>query len=102
MIIGVCCQTLLPSHFELAVPLAVALTIMLQMVTDTIHPPGGGAAAIAVFGGDMIKELSWRFVVPVFVSCFLMIAVALFGNVFVCFTKKRQYPSGGLRKFYRW
>jgi CBS domain-containing membrane protein len=101
--VGVTCQSLLPSSmFEVAVPLAVALTVMVQMGVDMVHPPGGGAAAISVLGAERVTRLGWRFVAPVFVSVALMLAVALAGNVFVCFTAKRKYPSGGLRKLYRW
>jgi len=100
-IIGVGCQKLIVLP-ELAMPASVAFCIMAQMATDTIHPPGGGIALIAVLQSERILRLGWRLFYPVFISVFLMLAVALLNNVFRCFSAKRKYPSGGLRKLYRW
>jgi CBS domain-containing membrane protein len=101
-LVGMFCQLTLPGNFEVAIPLAVSLTIMIQMATDTIHPPGGGAACIAVLGSSRIEGLRWAYAAPVFISVALMLAAALLNNLFVCHTQKRRYPSGGMRKFYRW
>lgn len=113
---------------EVAVPLSVSLCIMAQMATDTIHPPGGGAALIAVrrhicprpvhvsptspvthlrgraqvLGSKKIEDLGWSYAAPVFSSVALLLVGAMLNNVFVCCTAKRQYPSGGFRKLYAW
>ena len=100
--IGVLCQISMPGNFVLAIPVAVSLTIMAQMATDTIHPPGGGAACIAVLGMERVERLGWAFFAPVFISCVLMLLSAMLNNLFVCCTAKRRYPSGGLRKFWAW
>lgn len=71
---------------------------MLQMATDTIHPPGGGAALIAVSGAKRIDGLGWRYVAPVAIAVGLMLCGAMLNNLFVCCTPKRRYPSGGARK----
>ena len=56
----------------------------------------------AVLQSERILRLGWRLFYPVFLSVFLMLAVALLNNVFRCFSAKRKYPSGGLRKLYQW
>ena len=99
---GVLCQLAMPGNYELAIPAAVAFTVMAQMATDTVHPPGGGAACIAVLGLARVERLRWAFFAPVFISVALMLAAAMLNNIFVCCTQKRRYPSGGVRKLWAW
>jgi CBS-domain-containing membrane protein len=100
IVVGVACaQVLAP---VIAAPMAIALVIMVQMATETIHPPGGGAALIAVSAAPKIIELGWLFCVPVAISVLVLLAAAMLNNLFVCCSAKRRYPSGGVRKLVCW
>ena len=45
-----------------ACPLAVCLSIFAMQLTDTVHPPGGAPAFIAVIGGSTIHDLGYWYV----------------------------------------
>ncbi|RHY85961.1 hypothetical protein DYB35_009191 [Aphanomyces astaci] len=59
----------------LSCALAVSLSLVVMQVTDTVHPPGGATALIAVISGPDIQELGYLYVVmPVFTgSCILVL-----------------------------
>ena len=90
-IIGVAVFKLCGNHLWLASPLAVATAIAAMHATKTLHPPGGATALIAVIGSEKIHALGFYYaVIPVGVSAFIMLAVALTVNN-LCRTRK--YPE---------
>ena len=69
---------------------AVALAIVTMMLTDTVHPPGGATALIAVIGGETVHELGFLYVLmPAGLGALLLLMVALVVNNI---PKTRRYP----------
>ncbi|KAH3675805.1 hypothetical protein WICPIJ_009258 [Wickerhamomyces pijperi] len=92
-IIGVCiCKLFTLSgtgqdHYYIGGALAVALVSVVMFLTNTIHPPAGATALIAVVDSE-VREIGWWYIVVHIVSSLLMIGVALItNNVF------RSYPA---------
>ncbi|KAF0689762.1 Aste57867_18830 [Aphanomyces stellatus] len=78
----------------LSCALAVSISLVLMQVTDTVHPPGGATALIAVISGPDIEDIGYMYVVmPVFTgSCILVAVSVLINNI------ERQYPRYWLYK----
>ena len=90
-IIGVAVFKVSGNHLWLACPLAVATAIAAMHATKTLHPPGGATALIAVIGSPKIHALGFYYaLIPVGVSAFVMLAVAVTVNN-LC--KTRKYPE---------
>ncbi len=90
-LVGVTIQKLLPDTIWLAAPLAVSLSIVVMQVTQTLHPPGGATALIAVTGGGKIISLGYAYVLnPVLTGTFILLACAL---IFNNLTPNRRYPT---------
>ena len=88
-VIGVAVFQISGDNF-VAAGLAVALAIVAMMLTDTIHPPGGATALIAVIGGDTVHELGFLYaVIPTGLGALLLLLVALIVNNI---PKTRRYP----------
>ncbi len=88
-VIGVAVFQILGDNFVSA-GLAVALAIVAMTLTDTIHPPGGATALIAVIGGDAVHELGFLYVLmPTGLGALLLLVVALIVNNI---PKTRRYP----------
>ena len=80
-LVGVFAFQLFSEQIWLAAPLAVATAIAMMQFTDTLHPPGGATALIAVIGGDQIHQLGYLYVLfPVATGAMLLLLVALFVN----------------------
>ena len=91
-LIGVTVFLLLGDQGILACPLAVAFSIFAMQLTDTVHPPGGATALIAVIGGSAIHKLGyWYVLCPVGLGASIMLVVALLVNKLSCETNRR-YP----------
>lgn len=89
-IIGVAMYQLLGDGF-VAAGLAVSLAIAAMSVTDTVHPPGGATALIAIIGGETIHDLGFLFTLtPVGLGALLLLLIALAVNNI---PKTRRYPS---------
>ncbi len=88
-LIGVSCARFIPYEL-LAAALAVGLTILTMHYLRCIHPPSGGTALVAVYGGSQIHELGYGYALfPVATNILLLIVVAvLFSYPFVW----RRYP----------
>ena len=88
---GVAAYQLFPFSPWLACPVAVATAIAIMQCTNTLHPPGGATALIAVIGGDNIHALGFLYaVIPVGLGALLMLIVALgLNNI----PRSRQYPE---------
>ena len=78
--IGVTCALYMPNLTE-AFSVAVALSIILMMSTDSLHPPSGAVAITAVLGGTSVHELGYQFVFyPVLLNSVLLLAIAIIYN----------------------
>ena len=88
-LIGVTCYRLFSSHLWIASAISVATAIAIMQVTDTVHPPGGATALIAVIGSTKIHDLGYLYaVLPVGLGAVIMLTVALIVNGIA----KRKYP----------
>lgn len=91
--VGVIVHFIFPTQMALAAALAVSSAIVLQMATNTTHPPGGATALIAVTGGPSIFDLGWFYILsPVLVGALIMLGVALIVNNFSK-NPTRHYPK---------
>ncbi|CAK4652887.1 hypothetical protein LEN26_013496 [Aphanomyces euteiches] len=81
-------------YMWLSCALAVSLSLVVMELTDTVHPPGGASALIAVISGPDIEDLGYMYVVmPVFTgSCILVLVSVVLNNI------HRQYPRYWLYK----
>ncbi len=90
--IGVTIAQLLPQEnlLWLSAGLAVALSIVAMQITQTLHPPGGATALIAIIGSEEVKSLGYQYIFsPILVSLLIMFFVALiFNNI----PEDRNYP----------
>ncbi len=88
-LIGVGCARWVPSEV-LAAGLAVGLTILAMHYLRCIHPPSGGTALVAVFGGTQIQSLGYGYALfPVAVNILILLVISvLFSYPFVW----RRYP----------
>jgi len=90
-IIGVFCFKTFGGIPWLAGSLAVSIAIAVMLLTDTVHPPGGATALIAVIGSPIIHNLGYMYaIVPVGLGASLLLLVALVVNNL---SPVREYPS---------
>ena len=90
-IVGVSCALLLHFHPPLAAATAVALSLILMHLTQTIHPPGGATALIAVIGSEQIHKMAYMFVLtPIASGAVIMLIVAVLINNL---SPYRRYPQ---------
>ena len=64
-------------HYPIAIASAVAVAIVVMMVTGTIHPPGGATALTCVLNGYFAAEYIFR---PVMLGVMLMMVIAYGAN----------------------
>jgi len=80
-LVGVAACQILSEQLWLAAPMAVATAIAVMQLTDTLHPPGGATALIAVIGGENIQQLGYSYaLLPIAAGAFIMLGVALMVN----------------------
>ncbi len=90
-LVGVTVMQLFPETMWLAAPLAVATAIAVMQITDTLHPPGGATALIAVIGGASVTEVGYFYaLIPVTLGAVAMLLVALVVNKMA---PNRSYPK---------
>ncbi len=88
--VGVSTGLLLPEPLWLSAAIAVATAIALMHATQTLHPPGGATALIAVIGGEGVRQLGyWYVLVPCLLGAVFMLAIALVVNNI---PRNRRYP----------
>ncbi|KAK9826659.1 hypothetical protein WJX74_008463 [Apatococcus lobatus] len=75
-VVGCAIRNAIKDHPWLAIPLAVALSIILMEVTRTVHPPGGAVAFIAAMQRPERPVAEFQIVVAVFLDCLAMLVVA--------------------------
>ena len=73
--IGVAVVNFVPLEPWFLAALAVAGAIAVMAITDTIHPPGGAAALIAVHGAQGAAE-GWYFIIAVMIGAVILGATA--------------------------
>lgn len=75
----------------LAAALAVSLAIACMHLTQTLHPPGGATALIAVIGSERLHHLGFYYVLaPVGLGALCLLLVALLINNMA---PTRRYPT---------
>ncbi len=90
-LVGVTAFQIFSGQLWLAAPLSVATAIALMQLTDTLHPPGGATALIAVIGGENIHQLGYSYAFfPVATGALLLLIVALAVNKIA---PGRTYPK---------
>ena len=78
--VGVACYLFLGTDW-IAAALAVSFAIAAMILTDTVHPPGGATALIAVIGGPTVHQLGfWYVLAPVGLGTLILLSVALLVN----------------------
>ncbi len=76
---------------SIACALAVAISIIVMQFTETLHPPGGATALLAVTIRPILTGAHFLFVfIPALSGAFAMLVVALIINNI---PSKRTYPS---------
>jgi CBS-domain-containing membrane protein len=89
-LIGVLCFKTLGDITWLAGSAAVSISIAAMLLTNTLHPPGGATALIAVIGSPVIHDLGYFYaVVPVAIGALVLLLVALVVNNIA---PNRKYP----------
>jgi CBS-domain-containing membrane protein len=89
--IGVASYQLFYPYPWFAAAFSVATAIALMHFTQTLHPPGGATALIAVIGSEKIHDLGfWYVLVPVGLGVMIMLIVAVIINNMA---KNRKYPE---------
>lgn len=80
-LVGVAACQIFSDQLWLAAAMAVATSIAVMQLTDTLHPPGGATALIAVIGGENIHQLGYTYVLfPVAAGAFILLGVAMTVN----------------------
>ncbi|KCZ70388.1 CBS-domain-containing membrane protein [Candidatus Methanoperedens nitroreducens] len=70
---------------------AVSSAIAVMLFTDTLHPPGGATALIAVIGSEEIHNIGYLYVfVPTLAGALIMLVIALLVNNLA---EGRKYPE---------
>lgn len=87
-VVGVSCAKWIALP-NVAVALAVALTIAGMYLLRCIHAPSAGTAMIAVLGGPVVHELGWKFSMVVGVNAATLLILALVINNLI---PGRRYP----------
>jgi CBS-domain-containing membrane protein len=92
--IGVASYMLVPNIF-IAAGLAVGLSIGAMHLLNSIHPPGGATALVAVVGGPVIHDLGFMYVLsPIFINVLSMFVIAVVYNSLFDW---RRYPIAMMR-----
>jgi CBS-domain-containing membrane protein len=90
-LVGTACFQLFGGTLWIAAALAVSLAIVAMLATETLHPPGGATALIAVIGGSKIHNLGYLYaLVPAGAGAVILLIVALLVNNL---SKNRKYPE---------
>ena len=79
-LVGVACFKFLPDIQVLQAAAAVATAIALMLLTQTVHPPGGATALIAVIGSETVHGMGWGYLFPVLMGATALMLVALVIN----------------------
>jgi CBS-domain-containing membrane protein len=71
----------------------VSLTIVVMLLTKSVHPPAGATALIAVTGGARVQELGYKYMAfPILLGSVLQVILAILLNNISTVTT-RSYPT---------
>lgn len=88
-IVGVTIFKLFGGSIWFASALAVSTSVAVMQITNTLHPPGGATALIAVIGGSQIHNLGYLYsIIPVGIGATMMVLIAIVVNRM----SGRKYP----------
>ena len=88
-VVGVTIFKIFGGSIWFASALAVSTSIAFMQITNTLHPPGGATALIAVIGGSQIHNLGYLYaIIPVGVGATIMVLIAVVVNKM----SGRKYP----------
>jgi CBS domain-containing membrane protein len=94
-VVGVTCFRLVDDPAT-AAALAVSLSILVMMLTHSLHPPGGAVSLIPVLGGEHIHALGYHFVLwPVALNVLVIFVAAMIINNLL---PGRHYPSRSIQR----
>lgn len=89
-VVGVTCSRLVHDP-ALAAAIAVSLSIVVMLLTHSLHPPGGAVSLIPVLGGEGVHALGYHFVLlPVGLNVLVIFVAALAINNLL---PGRRYPA---------
>jgi CBS-domain-containing membrane protein len=89
-LIGVACYQMMDATW-VAAALAVSLAIVAMVLTDTVHPPGGATALIAVIGGEQVHNLGFLYtLLPTGLGVLILLIIALIVNNL---SRNRRFPD---------
>lgn len=78
---GVAAATYLPTEPIISASLAVGAALIIMDLTDTLHPPGGGTALLAVIDHSQISHLGFVYVLaPVGLGAIILVLFGLLIN----------------------
>jgi len=91
-LVGVSVYKFLSFDVAMLSAIAVSLSIVAMHLTNTLHPPGGATALVAIVGSPQTHELGYTFALsPVLLdSCILLVIGLLINNLSK--NQKRHYP----------
>lgn len=90
-LVGVTCALMISTHPAISTAFAVSIALTLMHITNSVHPPGGATALIAVIGSDHIHEMGyWYVLTPIFSGAIIMLVVAVLINNL---SPDRRYPE---------
>lgn len=90
-LVGVAAFQLFGGTLWLAATMSVSLAIAAMLATNTVHPPGGATALIAVIGGDEVHNLGFTYALtPVGAGATILLIVAVLINNLA---EHRKYPK---------
>jgi CBS-domain-containing membrane protein len=72
---------------------AVSWTVVVMLLTKSVHPPAGATALIAVTGGARVQELGYKYMAfPILLGSVLQVILAILLNNISTMTT-RSYPT---------
>ncbi len=78
-LVGVTVYKLSFGHIVFASAFAVSTAIAIMYLTNTMHPPGGATALIAIIGGEHIHQLGYMYVlVPTALGAIVLVLITVF------------------------
>lgn len=87
---GVFAYSVFPDTVIFAGALAVGLAMAVMYTTQTVHPPGGATALLAIIGGEQITHLGFAYAfVPCLSNAIILVTCGVLVNNL---SKKRSYP----------
>ncbi|MDA3946765.1 MAG: HPP family protein [Helicobacteraceae bacterium] len=91
-IIGITIYKFLPFDIPTLSAIAVSLSIVVMYLTNTLHPPGGATALVAIVGSPQTHQLGYWFVLsPVLLDSVILLIIGLVINNMSA-NPKRHYP----------